>query len=54
MAAKFMVVKKIVLSVLTVALITSQLAGCAMLQKDELLDMISNGDTITIEMTVPN
>ena len=49
-----MVVKKIVLSVLTVALITSQLAGCAMLQKDELLDMISNGDTITIEMTVPN
>ena len=54
MAIKFMRVKRMVLSVLTVALIASQLAGCAVLQKNELLDMISQGDTVTIEMTVPN
>lgn len=54
MAIRFMKVKRLVISLLTVALIASQLTGCAVLQKNELLDLISQGETVTIEMTVPN
>lgn len=52
MAIKFMRVKRIVLSILTVAILASQLGGCAAVQKNELLEMLEQGETITIELPV--
>ncbi len=53
MAAKHMKIRKIVLSIITIAILTSQLAGCAEVKSDELMKMIDEGDTVVIELSVP-
>ena len=54
MAAKYMKVKRVVLSIVTVAILLSQLSGCSVTSADELADMIADGESITIEVTLPS
>ncbi len=54
MNKKFMCVKKIAFSILTVLIITSQLMGCASVSSKEMLDAINNGSMVEIEVTVPD
>lgn len=49
-----MKVKRIVLSIMTVAILLSQLSGCSVTSADELADMIADGENITIEVTLPS
>ncbi len=53
MKGKYMNVKRVVLSTLTVVMIASQLCGCAAVSKDELEEMISESETVTIETAEP-
>lgn len=53
MAAKHMKIKKIVLSIIAIAILTSQLAGCATISSSELVDLINEGETIVLEISVP-
>lgn len=53
MSGKFMSVKKIVIPTLTLAIIASQLMGCAALSKSELLTLLEQGDNIEIEVATP-
>lgn len=53
MKGKYMKVKRVVLSTLTVVMIASQLCGCAAVSKDELEEMISETETVTIETAEP-
>ena len=53
MAAKHMKIRKVILSIITIAILTSQLAGCAVVKSDELMKMIDEGDTVVIELSVP-
>lgn len=48
-----MKIKRVVLSTLTVVMIASQLCGCAAVSKDELEEMISETETVTIETAEP-
>lgn len=54
MSGKFMKVKKIAVSTLTLIMIASQLAGCAGVSQQEAVDMIDRNDTIEIEVAVPD
>ena len=54
MAAKHFIIKKIVLPIVTVAIIASQIIGCAAVPKNELLEQIYAGDEVVIEMADPN
>ena len=49
-----MKVKRVVLSIVTVAILLSQLSGCSVTSADELADMIADGESITIEVTLPS
>lgn len=53
MSGKFMKVRRIVIPTLTMAIIASQLLGCAAVSQSELLTMINKGDAIEIEVAVP-
>lgn len=53
MARKFMREKRVVLSILTVAIITSQLAGCAIISQKNLVDMANESPTVEIEIAEP-
>ena len=53
MKGKYMNVKRVVLSTLTVVMIASQLCGCAAVSKGELEEMISESETVTIETAEP-
>lgn len=53
MKGKYMKIKRVVLSTLTVVMIASQLCGCAAVSKDELEEMISETETVTIETAEP-
>ena len=53
MSGKFMSVKRIILPTLTIAVIASQLMGCAALSKSELLTLLEQGDQIEIEVASP-
>lgn len=53
MSGKFMNVKRIVIPTLTLAIIASQLMGCAALSKSELLTLLEQGDQIEIEVASP-
>ena len=46
-------VKRITVPTITMAIIASQLMGCGAMSQSELLKMINNGDTIEIEIAVP-
>ena len=54
MAAKHMKIQRIVLPFLTVAILASQLAGCAMLSKEDLLDNLNEGSDVVIEYAEPD
>lgn len=53
MKGKYMKIKRVVLSTLTVVMIASQLCGCAAVSKDELEEMIGETETVTIETAEP-
>ena len=53
MDGRFMSVKRIILPTLTIAIIASQLLGCAALSKSELLTLLEQGDQIEIEVASP-
>lgn len=53
MSGKFMDVKRIVIPTLTLAIIASQLMGCASVSKSELLTLLEQGDNIEIEVASP-
>ena len=53
MARKFMREKRVVLSILTVAIIASQLAGCAIISQKNLVDMANESPTVEIEIAEP-
>lgn len=47
-------IKRVVISVLTLAVMVSQMAGCAFFNQNELSDMINSGRQVVLEVTVPN
>ena len=53
MSGKFMKVKRIIIPTITAVIIASQLAGCAAMTSNELLDAINRGDEIQIEIIDP-
>ena len=53
MSGQFMSVKKLIIPTLTLAIIASQLMGCAALSKSELLTLLEQGDQIEIEVASP-
>ncbi len=50
---KFMKVRRIVIPTLTMAIIASQLLGCAAVSQSELLTMLEKGESIEIEVATP-
>ncbi len=54
MSGKFMKVRRIAVSTLTVLMIASQLTGCAGVTKQEAADMMGRNDTIEIEIAEPS
>lgn len=53
MSGKFMKVRKICVSTLTMLIIASQLCGCASSTQKEMLNMYNNNQSITIELAEP-
>lgn len=53
MSGKFMKVRKICVSTLTMLIIASQLCGCASSTQKEMLNMYNNNQSITIEVAEP-
>ena len=47
-------IKKLVIPVMTLIILTSQLAGCAVMPSAEMVSMIDKGQTITIELAEPS
>lgn len=54
MAGKFMKLKKIVIPVMALIILTSQLAGCATFSSKEMLNMLDSGESVTIELAQPD
>lgn len=54
MDGKFMKVKKTFIPTMTLAIIASQLMGCASASEKELLQMINKGEAIEIEVMAPS
>lgn len=54
MHEKHMKTRKVLIPTITMAIITSQLLGCGVMNQSELLNMINQGDMIEIEIAVPN
>lgn len=54
MNERHMHIKKIVIPTITMAIICSQLLGCGAMSQSDLLKMINNGDTIEVEIAVPD
>lgn len=54
MSGKFMKVKRIAVSTLTMLMIASQLTGCAGVTQQEAADMVDRNETIEIEVAVPD
>lgn len=54
MAGKFMNLKKLIIPTMTLILMTSQLAGCALVTSREMVDMINQSETIEIELAKPD
>ena len=50
MASKFMKIKRIVLPLISVIILTSQLTGCAIMSKQEVEDVLATGAEIEIEI----
>ena len=53
MASKFMKIKKMIIPVMTAVIIASQLSGCAIMNRNDMLDLLSNGEEIVLELASP-
>lgn len=53
MSGIFMKLKKLVIPIITLVILTSQLSGCAIMTSKEMINMINNGETIAIELAIP-
>ena len=53
MSGKFMSIKRFTIPTITLAIIASQLMGCAAVSQSELLTMINNAESIEIEIATP-
>lgn len=53
MAGKFMRIKKFTIYTMTAIILASQLAGCAIMSQDEMVEMIEAGEILEIEISVP-
>lgn len=53
MSGKFMNIKRFTIPTITLAIIASQLMGCAAVSQSELLQMINNAEEIEIEIATP-
>lgn len=54
MSGKFMKIKKIVIPFITLVIMTSQLAGCATMTSDEMLQSMQESPDVSIEWAVPD
>jgi hypothetical protein len=46
-------IKKLVIPILTLIILVSQLSGCAVMSSNEMVDMINQGQSVTIELPKP-
>ena len=53
MASRFMKIKKMIIPVMTAVIIASQLSGCAIMNRNDMLDLLSNGEEIVLELASP-
>jgi hypothetical protein len=54
MAGRFMKVKRIVIPFITLVIMTSQLAGCATMNSDEMLKSMNESPDVSIEYAIPD
>ena len=54
MAGRFMKVKRIVIPFITLVIMTSQLAGCATMNSDEMLKSMQESPDVSIEYAIPD
>ena len=54
MAGRFMKIKKIVIPFITLVIMTSQLAGCATMSSDEMLQSMNESPDVSIEYAIPD
>ncbi len=54
MAGRFMKIKRIVIPFITLIIMTSQLAGCATMSSDEMLQSMNESPDVSIEYAVPD
>lgn len=54
MSGKYMKVKKVVIPMLTLIVLTSQLMGCASVTKEQASDMISSTSVVEVEVSEPD
>ncbi len=53
MSGKFMRIRKVIVPMLTLIIMVSQLVGCSIMTSNEMVDMINQGQSITIELPAP-
>lgn len=54
MAGRFMKIKRIVIPFITLVIMTSQLAGCATINSDEMLQSMQESPDVSIEYAIPD
>lgn len=54
MAGRFMKIKRIVIPFITLVIMTSQLAGCATMNSDEMLQSMNESPDVSIEYAIPD
>ena len=54
MAGRFMKVKRIIIPFITLVIMTSQLAGCATMNSDEMLKSMQESPDVSIEYAIPD
>ncbi len=54
MASKFMKIKRIIIPMMTLIIMTSQLAGCATMSSNEMLETMQESPDVSIEYAIPD
>ncbi|NBI11315.1 hypothetical protein D1641_15065 [Colidextribacter sp. OB.20] len=54
MAGKFMKIKRIIIPMMTLIIMTSQLAGCATMSSNEMLETMQESPDVSIEYAIPD
>ena len=54
MAGRFMKIKRIIIPFITLVIMTSQLAGCATMNSDEMLKSMNESPDVSIEYAIPD